>query len=335
MTKSWHRRNNCEFLFGNLKRLEDGIRVSMPVDENGLAGRECPNPNCLGYFKIKFGTGLKEDNLPCHCPYCGHIAGPDQFWTQEQIEYARSIMKNEVTKALQADTQKWDRELRQSTKNSFIKLSMDFKGHSQPIQYFREKQLETSIICENCTLEYAIYGVFAFCPDCGVHNSYQILGKNFELVEKEIMLAENTEDKELSQILIEDALENAISSFDGFGRSICNAFSKISTNPAQTQNVSFQNIKNARNRVIDLFGFDFADGLDLDKWNMTIRCFQKRHLLTHKIGVIDQEYLEKVKDPDAVLGRKILVRQDEVLEFLVLMRLIGSNITLHINSLVE
>lgn len=307
----------------------------MPVDENGLAGRECPNPNCLGYFKIKFGTGLKGDNLPCHCPYCGHIAGHDQFWTQEQIEYARSIMKNEVTKALQADTQKWDRELRQSTKNSFIKLSMDFKGHSQPIQYFREKQLETSIICENCTLEYAIYGVFAFCPDCGVHNSYQILGKNFELVEKEIMLAENTEDKELSQILIEDALENAISSFDGFGRSICNAFSKISTNPAQTQNVSFQNIKNARNRVIDLFGFDFADGLDLDKWNTTIRCFQKRHLLTHKMGVIDQEYLEKVKDPDAALGRKILVRQDEVLEFLVLMRLIGSNITLHINSLVE
>lgn len=307
----------------------------MPVDENGLAGRECPNPNCLGYFKIKFGTGLKGDNLPCHCPYCGHIAGHDRFWTQEQIEYAHSIMKNEVTKALQADTQKWDRELRQSTKNSFIKLSMDFKGHSQPIQYFREKQLETSIICENCTLEYAIYGVFAFCPDCGVHNSSQILGKNFELVEKEIMLAENTEDKELSQILIEDALENAISSFDGFGRSICNAFSKISTNPGQTQNVSFQNINNARNRVIDLFGFDFADGLDLDKWNMTIRFFQKRHLLTHKMGVIDQEYLEKVKDPDAALGRKILVRQVEVLEFLVLLRLIGSNITLHINSLVE
>jgi len=33
--------------FRNLKRLEDGIRVSIPTDEDGLVGRECPNPDCL------------------------------------------------------------------------------------------------------------------------------------------------------------------------------------------------------------------------------------------------------------------------------------------------
>lgn len=301
----------------------------MPVDENGLTGRECPDTNCLGYFKVKFGTGLKGKNLPCHCPYCGRVSGHNKFWTQEQIAYARSIMKNEVTKALQADARDWDRELRQSTKNSFIKLSVDFKGSTHPIRDFREKELETSLICENCTLEYAIYGVFAFCPDCGEHNSFQILGKNFELVEKEILLANNTEEKELTQRLVEDALENAISSFDGFGRSICNAYSNAATNPEQALNVSFQNIKNARNRIIVLFGFDFVTDLDSEKWDTIIRCFQKRHLLTHKMGVIDQEYIEKANDTDAILGRKIQVKPDEVLVFLELLKFLGRNITSH------
>ena len=43
-----------------------------------------------------------------------------------------------------------------------------------------EKQLETEVVCVNCTLRYSVYGVFAFCPDCGQHNSLQILDKNLD-----------------------------------------------------------------------------------------------------------------------------------------------------------
>src|SRR5271157_285601 len=182
--------------FRNLRRLEQGIKISMPTDANGLTGRECPNPDCLGYFKIKFGTGLKGNHLPCHCPYCGHTDSHDHFYTQEQIEYARSIALNEISNALRDDVRDWDQSLRQSTRNSFIKLSVDFKDQSHPIHYYREKQLETNIICDNCTLEYAIYGVFAFCPDCGEHNSLQILHKNFELIKKEILFAQSSNDVE-------------------------------------------------------------------------------------------------------------------------------------------
>lgn len=312
--------------FKNLKRLEDGFKISMPVDENGLTGRECPETECLGYFKVKFGTGLKGENIPCHCPYCGHIAGHDKFWTQDQLAYARSIMENEVSKALQADIKILDRELRQSSRNSFIKLSMEFKGRTHPLQYFHEKQLETSLVCENCSLEYAIFGVFAFCPDCGEHNSYQILVKNFELIHKEINLALEVEDKELTQRLIEDALENAISSFDGFGRSICTAHSNLSLNPELLKNLSFQNIKSARDRVNVLFEFDFVKGLHIDSWDKLITGFQKRHLLTHKMGVIDQEYIDKAIDPSAVMGRKIQITHIEVLEILDILKFIGNNI---------
>jgi hypothetical protein len=315
------------FSLRGLKRLEEGIKIPITADEDGLIGRECPDPDCLGYFKIKPGTGLKGENLPCHCPYCGHTAGQDHFWTQDQLAYAQSIMANEVSKALRAVAQDWDRELRQSTRNSFIKLSIDFKDHSHPIQYYQEKQLETRLVCDNCTLEYAIYGVFAFCPDCATHNSFQILEKNFEMVEKEINLANTSDDKELAERLLEDALENAVSSFDGFGRAVCGAFSTKATIPQQAQDISFQNIQNARTRVIDLFGFDFVAGIDSNQWDTIVRCFQKRHLLAHKLGVIDQEYIKKAKDPSVVLGRKILIKPEEISELIELLKTIGNYLT--------
>lgn len=41
------------------------------------------------------------------------------------------------------------------------------------------------------------------------------------------------------------------------------------------------------------------------------RAFQKRHLLAHKMGVIDEDYVQKASDPGAVVGRKIRVMADE------------------------
>ena len=85
------------------------------------------------------------------------------FHTTEQIEYAKSIVFNQVTQAIQKDLKEWGRKFESITRNSFIKMKVDFKGSPHPIQYYQEKQIETRVTCEVCTLEYAIYGVFAFC----------------------------------------------------------------------------------------------------------------------------------------------------------------------------
>ncbi len=298
--------------FRNLKRLEDGIRVSIPADEDGLVGRECPNPECLGYFKIKPGTGLAGEDLPCHCPYCGDTEGQDHFWTQDQIEYARSIMMNEVSKALKSDIQEWDRQLKSGTRNSFIKLGMEYKGQSHPIYQYEEKQLETKVTCDYCTLEYSIYGLFAFCPDCGMHNSTQIFKKNMELVEKLIALSTREKDSELAQMLLVKSLETAVATFDGFGRAYCEAYGGRTSNPDKTRNISFQNLPKARASFQKAFGNDFANLLSSDEWNLVVRLFQKRHLFSHKMGVVDESYKEITNDPQAIVGRKITITPDEI-----------------------
>lgn len=195
--------------------------MSVPIrsDKDGYLGRECPIKECLGYFKITPGTGIKGP-APCHCPYCGYSGASNEFFTREQIEYARSVAVRKLLDVVQKDLKSL--EFEHKPQGMFgIGISLKVKGSPpRPIHYYREKQLETEVICDSCTLKYAIYGVFGWCPDCGVHNSLQILTKNLELAKKELKLAESA-DADLGNHLVGDALENVVSAFDGFGREVC------------------------------------------------------------------------------------------------------------------
>ena len=87
----------------HLRRLGNRISVCIPADEYNFVGRECPSPDCSGYFKIVFGTGLEGEGLPCNCPYCGHTAGHDEFWTQEQAKYVKSVALQKLIEAIRKD----------------------------------------------------------------------------------------------------------------------------------------------------------------------------------------------------------------------------------------
>lgn len=295
----------------HLRRRGNSILIPIPSDENAFTARECPQADCEGYFKIELGTGLNGEGLPCHCPYCGHTAGHDQFWTKEQIEYTKSVAMRKITDALHKDFKKL--EFDHKPKGAFgIGISMKVKpGHPTPIHHYREKQLETEIVCVNCTLRYSVYGVFAFCPDCGQHNSLQILYKNLELVDKMLAVA-GVQEHAVAQVLIENALEDCISSFDGFGRETCRVFSLKSARPEKAAEIRFQNIANARKRVNEQFGVDFAGCLEADAWVLVVRCFHKRHLLAHTMGVIDEDYIKATGEPSAVIGRKLQIQIPEV-----------------------
>ncbi len=300
------------FNLRNLDRLGKQLSIPINADEDGYLGRECPVAECLGYFKITPGTGIKGP-APCHCPYCGHSGDSNTFFTQEQIEYAKSIALRQFTDALHQDLKSM--EFNHPPRGGFgIGISLKVtQGARHPIQHYREKELETEVICDACTLRYAIYGVFGWCPDCGIHNSVQILSKNFELARKELSLAETVE-KDLADHLIGDALENAVSAFDGFGREIC---------LRKGSEIRFQNLPGARRNVQEKFGFDFADGLTAEQWQYVSRVFQKRHLLAHKLGVIDDEYVQRANDPGAVAGRKVQVSPNEVRSSIETIEILG------------
>ena len=295
----------------HVRRLGNSISISIPSDEDQFTGRECPQSDCVGYFKIEFGTGLKGDGLPCHCPYCGHAAGHDQFWTKEQIEYATSVAIRKITDAIHKDLKKL--EFDHKPEGPFgIGLSMKVTpGRRPPIHYYREKQLETEVVCTHCTLRYSVYGVFAFCPDCGQHNSIQILEKNLEMVGKMLKMATRQENV-LAEKLIENALEDCVSAFDGFGRELCRVHANKARISEKAEKINFQNLDGARQGFLDLFGIDLLTAVDPEEWRAATVAFQKRHLIAHKLSVVDQDYVRKTCDTRAVVGRKIVIHVGEV-----------------------
>jgi hypothetical protein len=305
----------------NLESLGNQIAVPVLKDEDGYLGRECPNKDCEGYFKIKPGTGLPGRDLPCHCPYCGYTGGQNEFFTPEQIEYTRSFVLRKVTDAMRKDLKTL--EFNQPAKGPFgIGFSLTIKeGRPVPIRYYREKSLETAVVCDGCTHHYAIYGLFGFCPDCGAHNSFQILAKNLDLTLKQLDLTATIEN--LRRHLVEDALENCVSAFDGFGRETCRVRAHRSTNPGKADAISFQNPNRFAERLIALFNVEIKRGISACDWATIHRGFMKRHILAHRSGVVDEQYIAETSDLSAVAGRRVPLQDTEVRELAKLLLALG------------
>jgi hypothetical protein len=273
------------------------VEISVPIepDEEGYLGRECPQ--CEKYFKVKGGTGIP--NVPaCHCPYCNHVGDHNTFWTKEQIDYARSVALHQVSRHLLGELKKLERR---PDRNAFISLGITVKGEPTPIIHFSERELEERVTCTACTLQYTIYGAFGYCPDCGIHNSQQIVCANFDLSLRLLDLAASA-DAVVRAKLVENALEDAVSAFDGFGREHCAGVSP---------KLSFQNIDAARTRLQKEAGIDIALGLTQDEWKFVCEQFQKRHLLAHKMGIIDEEFVRKTGSMLEV-GRKVPIDEANV-----------------------
>ena len=297
--------------------------------EDGYLGCKCPVEECQGYFKQMLGTGI-ADNPVCHCPYCGHVGDGGEFLDSDATDYLTSFAAHHVFNQLLDTFKQYEFDYKPS--GGFgIGISMTVSGTPPPIQSYRAKEFETVVNCGQCTLQYAIYGVFAYCPDCGVHNSGQILEKNLELAEKQAALSSIVEG-DLATHLVADALENEVSAFDGFGREACRLHSARATKPDKAQNVSFQDLTGAQKRCQELFGFDLASGVAPDEWIYACRCFQKRHLLAHKMGVIDEKYVKLADDPSAIAGRKVVITIEEVTELANMLRRLGVHLVQQLAS---
>jgi hypothetical protein len=183
-----------------------------------------------------------------------------------------------------------------------MSIGITVKGSPLPIAHYSEKDLEELVTCSACSLQYAIYGAFGYCPDCGVHNSLQIVNANLDLILRMLDLAQAAP-TDVATKLIENALEDAVSCFDGFAREHCTAL------PLK---LSFQNVESARSKLIKEVHLDFAAGLDPARWTFVCEQFQKRHVLAHKMSVVDAEFISRTGAPPAMLGRKVSISHSDV-----------------------
>lgn len=293
------------------------ISINIPTDDDGMIGRECLK--CKKYFKLKLGTGLPTQH--CHCPYCDYEGNYDTFWTPAQIEYAKSIAINQAYKQiLKPALDKLHRsfkDLERNTRNGFIqfKVTSTNQNFSVPIKYYSEKELETNLICDNCGLEFSIYGVFANCPDCNEINAFLIYQKSIEVTKKQFdIFCKPDIPKEIKENSLNYILTSCVSAFDGLGKELRKH--KPEFYPNKPKNL-FQNLY-ALNEILN----DFIKSNHSD-FDFLSKMFQVRHLFEHNMGVIDNDFVKKIPAYSRMTDRKYVLSEDEVRKFIDLMLELG------------
>ena len=265
------------------------ITVTLKPDDRGMIGRQCPMDNCGLYFKLRLGTGWDTESL--RCPYCRAEGHPSDFLTQDQLDYATSVAARDVVGPLlqgfKRDVERMN--CRQSSGLIQLKLSVDYKPIS--IHRYLERQLETEVSCDNCSLEFSVYGVFASCPCCGQLNALKVMLSSLETAKRKLLLSkEPTLDSELRQDFVKDALTGSVSAFDAFGKAL--AKNQPILFPGNRRNL-FQDIE-ALNGHLQTEGIpSFETTIGVSAWEELKWFFQARHVYVHNAGVIDERFTSR------------------------------------------
>lgn len=295
------------------------MNIDIPVGDDGLVGRVCPT--CDEFFKIKPGTGLPDINTTA-CPYCEYQGDPGEFTTQEQIDYAISVMAKEVVEPVLRDFQRSLKRIERRSQNSLIKIKVRTSSMTIPIKYYSEPVLETSVECDHCGLVFSVYGIFARCPDCLRPNSMEMFRKSIEVAKKRLDIFEQIpeSEEELREALLIDAISAAVSTFDSLGKRMRAEYPEII--PSQPRNI-FQNITALENALQEALGLELINLIGEEDYRVLVYMFQVRHIWNHNFGEADQDFIDKTNVDENLLGQRILPAKTEVEKLMSIVEDIG------------
>lgn len=179
------------------------------------------------------------------------------------------------------------------------------KKQDEPIDF------DLSVHCGRCELDFAGDGAVLRRPCCFIETPRELM-RDF------VISVYMHEAEGANRQSLESMLERLVATFDGLMRrmlEIANLnLAGLSTSSQAYQlpsSSSFQNLAGARNRLLPA-GFDMA--AVAKDWTQLTRLFQKRHVIAHRLGVADEEYVAKTGDSSAVPGKKIPLSISEIKE---------------------
>jgi len=311
-----------------LRRLERGVIVSVALatDEKGYLDRECPNPECLYGFKVNeedWRALFKDEAV--FCPRCRHEAHSKSWFTTEQLEHIQETgarqLQGIIGTALRRDASAFNTR---QPRGSFISMSMSCSGPTPTtfaVPAAAREVLEQELQCEACNAHFAVLGCAFFCPCCG-HNS---VDRTFDDALRRIVsnldalplirrtmtdLGQRDEAENTCNSLVESALGDCVGAF----QVVCDGlYARLAGTTPPPKN-TFQRIPDGSELWRKELGVGYEDLLDADELARLGIYFQRRHLLAHTGGLVDEAYLRKSGDETYRLGQRVVVSPADVRE---------------------
>lgn len=312
--------------------------LTLNAGVDGMVGRACSDDTCVpGYFRVKFGTGITTPQMQCYCPYCAKGAPPDSFFTPAQVDYIQASVFEELKPTVHQmlrDAFKVDSGGRRSF-GDFVTLQLSDPPRPQVISRPVEEELRRDLTCPHCGLVHAVFGFAVTCPDCGNDIFLTHVHEEFAVVEK-ILAAVPERAKTLGQRAaardVENTLEDVVSIFEFVMKLVTrrvlarqgkleseieSAFKKVGN--------KYQNAVAGADLYMSLTGEQLFAALTPAEFESFKGTFEKRHPITHNLGVVDRKYLERATS-HALEGQELRVTVEEIQQAIGLAEKVFSDV---------
>jgi hypothetical protein len=293
-------------------------------DEQGMWGRNCPL--CQKYFRTNHVMGIT-----C-CPYCAFEESGLAFISKEQRSY--------ITACYDAFARAY-----MEKKSTSVEI-VDITDQTTAWHYSEVKQ-QFHFKCEakDCGAETDILGEYGYCPRCGYTNARKLFNERIDkmlgrLEDTKKAFPENTpSDRKSRGEVWEELTKRSLSDFEALGKHLR---TKLLLFPMTTRRrkclkeLNFQTPVPANQALVEWFDiaiFEWAGNsltpprcVPESDLPFIKKMIQKRHILIHNGGSVDQDYLAYSGDDQVVLGERISVSSKEARRFIECVRAMGTNL---------
>jgi hypothetical protein len=266
----------------------DCFQILIATDEGAMWGRKCPH--CGGYWRTA-SPGLVQTAICC---YCGGHAEADECLSDAQRVYVEAC----CALCRRALDEKREGRFTIPARNMLEGIEITVVDGDKP-EFFVEKGRQTKFSCTKCGNRNDILGRFGYCCSCGTRNDLAMFETDVGLIRSALNNGGSPS----------TALKEAVDAFDTIGRNYARQLlNKVPMTSARRVRWEKANFAQLIDTAADLqrdFDIDILSGLNAADASHANLMFHRRHLFTHRGGIVDAKYLEESGDRTVQMGQLI------------------------------
>jgi hypothetical protein len=283
------------------RRFAEPIRlpVQFELDDDGYLDRACPAPECRNAFKVLWHDfeKIRYDQV-AYCVVCRNADESQEFHTPSQQDYLRRVALNRVATEL-------------AEASRVARLNFRPNAPYVPLSAAGTEALTQRTTCTACGCRYATLGSSFFCHACGHHAAIDTFAATLKTVRGSLDLdlgVDRDAAADMRRFVLESGLGRVVNAFEAFA---AQRYEQLApSGPAAGKN-AFQNLDWSNRLWRPVLGRDYTDMLAPAEYSDLRRLIQQRHL-SHRGGMVDQEYIDKSGDMTYRVGQRLEVKPESV-----------------------
>lgn len=295
------------------------FRVSIPLDEEGYFGRECPMCHQVFRMHNEDYEALPDEQV-LTCPYCGHREDHSEFMTKQQGDRVTRVAMDAANQMVSEILDKTFGSMARATRsNRFATVTYRSKPFfPEPLPGINEERLVRERTCPTCGVRYAVFGDHRFCPVSGLLDVTDIA--------RDALAAETAKLDALNEIpepqrstLREQGVFDRVA-VDTLGR-VVGIVESLASAQFRGRVPEAENVLRGRGNVFqrlddldELFSAHLGAVLSTSKdvnWRSLKQLWAARHSHVHADGLVDAKYLKAAPWTSLKLGQRILVTEHD------------------------